>query len=46
MLQEALPDVDPRLHDALTRIVGGPPKEWFARKLTVLLDGLTPLAPA
>lgn len=45
MLPDALPNVDPRLREALTGIVTGSPGEWFARKLDVLLDGLAGLAP-
>ena len=45
LLPDALPDVDPRLRDALTGIVEGEPGGWFARKLDVLLDGLATLAP-
>ncbi|WP_329139979.1 TetR/AcrR family transcriptional regulator [Streptomyces sp. NBC_01476] len=46
MLPDALPNVDPRLRDALTDIVTGSPGDWFARKLDVLLEGLAGLAPA
>jgi AcrR family transcriptional regulator len=45
MLPDALPNVDPRLREALTGIVTGSPDDWFARKLDVLLDGLAGLAP-
>ena len=45
MLKDALPDLDPRLHNALTRIVTDQPAEWFARKLKVIIDGIASLAP-
>ncbi|MFI6348464.1 TetR/AcrR family transcriptional regulator [Streptomyces sp. NPDC050560] len=44
MLPEALPRVDPRLRQALTDVVTGDPRDWFARKLDVLLAGLAPLS--
>ncbi|MDN3356781.1 TetR/AcrR family transcriptional regulator [Actinomadura sp. DC4] len=46
MLEDALPDVDPRLRDALTHVVQGPPADWFARKLAVILDGIAAFAPS
>ncbi|OPC76557.1 hypothetical protein B4N89_46975 [Embleya scabrispora] len=45
LLAVAPPGADPVVHAAMTRIVTGPPENWFARKLTTLLDGIARLAP-
>jgi hypothetical protein len=45
LVRQARPAVDPRLFEALVQIVNGPPRDWFARKLDVLITGLASLAP-
>jgi AcrR family transcriptional regulator len=45
LVRQSRPEGDPRLLEALVQIVNGPPREWFARKLDVLITGLASLAP-